>query len=173
MCRRSSLPPSERERVFLKAADIMEGNLTRCLAIFEQTSSTYAFMDHRFEDLLIDESGSVKGKAIFEAHEPHHCVAVVISTSFEAFLIASFPFLVRYTYRERRQTPPTPRINTTLHAAHCHSYMYCFMLCGSRTCTSAPFRPCTPWRSFAQPGGRPDGCMERHFLTTSHTGCQW
>jgi len=44
-----ALPPSARERVFLKAADIMEADIPR------------------FENLLIDESGSVKGKAVFEA----------------------------------------------------------------------------------------------------------
>lgn len=44
----SSLPPSAREKVFLKAADLMEANVPR------------------FENLLIDESGSVKGKAVFE-----------------------------------------------------------------------------------------------------------
>jgi len=45
----AALPPSARERVLLKAADLMESNIKR------------------FEDLLIDESGSVLGKARFEA----------------------------------------------------------------------------------------------------------
>jgi len=42
------MTPSAREKVFLKAADLMESDVPR------------------FENLLIDESGSVKGKAVFE-----------------------------------------------------------------------------------------------------------